>query len=112
MTKRSIQLSDALESYDEIAVGTASRFFRKHNMPQLEDRVIFGYASDFGGTRALKHVYMRVFDFNWLRFVRFYEKMFRRREVPHYEDALAVVTVTLSAVAAIGVFVSPIIGVE
>jgi len=98
-----------LTKYDDIAINTASEFFRRHNMTQLEERVRFGYAADFGVIRPLTHMLIKIFGLNSRKFIRFYEGIFRSREAPHYEDALAVVTVIL---VAIGIFLSPIIGVE
>lgn len=106
---KSAILISVLTKYDDIAINTASEFFRRHNMTQLEERVRFGYTAYFGAIRPLAHVLIKIFRLNSRKFIRFYEGIFRSREAPHYEDALAVVTLIL---VAIGIFLSPIIGVE
>ena len=112
MDSRSARLIRVLNRYDDIAIRTTSEFFRRHGMPQLQDRTRFEYAADFGATRPLRHMLVMVFGLNGRKFVRFYEDVFRRREAPHYEDALVVATLIISAIAAIGAYLSPIIGVE
>ena len=105
----SYKLIDILNRYDHIAVETATEFFEKHGLVQLAERVKFGYAADFGATNPLRHVLVTVFGLDARRFIRFCEGMWKDRETPHYEDALAVATLILSVLA---LFLSPIIGVE
>lgn len=101
-----------LNKYDDIAIKTAKEFFKRHNLPRLEERVRFGYAIGFGAIKPLKHILATVFRFNAQRFIAFYERTFVSTEVPHYEDVIAVAMLILSALAAIGAYLSPIIGIE
>ncbi len=109
---KSTKLIGILTRYNDPAISTSREFFKRHNMTQLEERVTFGYAMDFGATRLLEHMLLVQFGLNGRKFIRFYEGIFRGRQVPHYEDAIAVVTVILAALATIGAYLSPIIGVE
>jgi phosphohistidine swiveling domain-containing protein len=105
-------LIKVLDKYDDVAVRTATKFLERHKLSQLVERVRLGYAADFGAIKLLKHVLVKLFHFKSRDFVEFYEGIYEDRETPHYEDLLAAVTLILAALAAVGAYLSPIIGVE
>jgi phosphohistidine swiveling domain-containing protein len=106
------ELIKILDKYDDIAIRITASFFQRHNLPQLAERVLFWYAADFGVIKLLKHVIGELFHFKSRDIVEFYEGMYENRETPRYEDLIAAVTLILAALATIGAYVSPIIGVE
>ena len=103
---------NALEEYDKIAIGASVQFFENHRLYELADRIKLVYSADFGAIRPLKHIYIKIFNTNSHKFIEFYEDIYKEREVPHYEDAFSVATLILAAIAAMGAYLSPIIGVE
>jgi hypothetical protein len=102
-------VSDLLDRYDSSGLKVAHEFFVKHGLTDFDERMKFEYGSDFGQVTSLKSIYVDVFKLDSKRFIRFHDNMWRKRQVPHFEDAIIMATLI---VAILGLIVSPIVGVE
>ena len=65
-----------------------------------------GWVPHFGTTRVLRHVLVSTCDLDAHEFARFHEAIYGKNKVPHLEDAITVVLLTLTAVQTAGIVLS------
>jgi phosphoenolpyruvate synthase/pyruvate phosphate dikinase len=87
-------LCDLLNASDEFAVKAAVHYFREHKWDYLADRILSDYSADFGVIRPLRDVWIKLLNFDYVKFIEFYESIYRFRKTPRYEDIF--ITVLLS----------------
>ena len=98
MKRQRTRLINTLMRYDSPATSTAAEFFTRHHMPWLKDRLMDGWLPYFGTTRVLRQVLVSTCDLNAREFVRFHRAIYGKDKIPHLEDAITVVVLTLAAV--------------
>jgi phosphoenolpyruvate synthase/pyruvate phosphate dikinase len=81
-------------------------------MPELENRLKFEYAPDYGGIRPIRNILIDLLQMDHHKFIKFYEDIYINRDVPHYELAIGMDTIVLASIAIIATFLSPIVGSE
>lgn len=111
MNNTSENFIDTFDKKYDFTSKMAISFFENHNLKQFKERTEFIYLGDLNNIRQLAHTLMIFFEFR-SDFIRFYEDIFKHREVPHYEDAIILYSLIISTIAAFGTLISPIIGEE
>ncbi len=102
---------DLFEQKYSVSLNATIKFFDNHNFKQLKERSELILLGDMSNVRHLAHTLVDLFEFH-TDFIGYYEGMYKYRKVPHYEDAIVLYTIIITTFAAIGTWVSPIIGEE
>lgn len=91
------ELCDLLNECDNIATKATIRYLKIHNLTYLKDRLIYEYSADFEVIRPLRDVWIKLLDFDSLKFVEFYEGVYRFRKVPRYENIFIMVLMSIAS---------------
>ena len=89
------ELISLLNDYDDLACMIAVEYLKKHNLLPLVDRVRYEYKVDFGIIRPLRNVWIKLLNKDSLKFVEFYEDVYKFRRVPHYEDIITTALINI-----------------
>jgi phosphohistidine swiveling domain-containing protein len=80
--------------YQSISIKLCGDYFLSHNFDYFNNR-LSQFSADFTSIRLIRNTWIDSFHLDSKKFLNFYEKSWEDREVPHYEDLIITICISI-----------------
>jgi len=87
-------LNQFFNAYQDISIKICNEYFIAHKFDDFTLRLL-QFSADFTSIRLMRNTWIDLFQLDPNKFLEFYEKNWSDREVPHYEDILLTICISI-----------------
>jgi phosphohistidine swiveling domain-containing protein len=87
-------LNQLFNDYQSISIKICGDYFISHKLEYFNHR-LSQFSADFTSIRLIRNTWIDCFHLDSKKFIDFYEKSWEDREVPHYEDLILTICISI-----------------